>query len=57
MNVINFPALVDYEQANFSHSFFQDLMPTFQEFKEAQPAQIQNAADVCLLYTSDAADE
>ena len=46
MNVINFPALVDYEQANFSHSFFQDLMPTFQEFKEAQPAQIQNAADV-----------
>ena len=46
MNVINFPALVDYEQANFTHTFFQDLMPTFQEFKEAQPAQIQNAADV-----------
>ena len=46
MNVINFPALVDYESANFTHSFFQDLMPTFQEFKEAQPAQIQNAADV-----------
>ena len=46
MNVIDFPALADYEQANFSHSFFQELMPTFQEFKEAQPAQIQNAADV-----------
>ena len=46
MNVIDFPSLVDYEQANFSHSFFQELMPTFQEFKEAQPAQIQNAADV-----------
>ena len=46
MNVINFPARVDYEQANFTHTFFQDLMPTFQEFKEAQPAQIQNAADV-----------
>ena len=46
MNVINFPALVDYEQANFTHTFFQELMPTFQEFKEAQPAQIQNAADV-----------
>ena len=46
MNVIDFPALADYEQANFSHTFFQELMPTFQEFKEAQPAQIQNAADV-----------
>jgi hypothetical protein len=46
MNVIDFPALVDYEQANFSHTFFQELMPTFQEFKEAQPAKIQNAADV-----------
>ena len=46
MNVIDFPALADYEQANFSHSFFQELMPTFQEFKEAQPAKIQNAADV-----------
>ena len=46
MNVIDFPALVDYEQANFTHTFFQELMPTFQEFKEAQPAKIQNAADV-----------
>ena len=46
MNVINFPALADYEQANFSHSFFQDLMPTFQEFKEAKPAKDQQAADV-----------
>ncbi len=39
-------SFADYEQANFSHSFFQELMPTFQEFKEAQPAKIQNAADV-----------
>lgn len=46
MNVIDFPALADYEQANFTHTFFQELMPTFQEFKEAQPAKIQNAADV-----------
>ena len=46
MSVINFPALVDYEQANFSHSFFQELMPTFQEFKEAKPAKDQQAADV-----------
>lgn len=46
MSAINFPALVDYEHANFSNSFFQDLMPTFQEFKDAQPAQMQNAADV-----------
>ena len=46
MNVIDFPALADYEQANFTHTFFQELMPTFQEFKEAQPAKIQNAVDV-----------
>ena len=46
MNVIDFPSLVDYEQANFTHTFFQELMPTFQEFKEAQPAKIQNAIDV-----------
>ena len=46
MNVINFPALVDYEQANFSHSFFQDLMPTFQEFKETKPAKDEQVANV-----------
>ena len=46
MNVIDFPALADYEQANFSHSFFQELMPTFQEFKEAKPAKDQQAEDV-----------
>ena len=46
MSVINFPALVDYEQANFSHSFFQELMPTFQEFKEAKPAKDQQSANV-----------
>ncbi len=46
MNTINFPALVDYEQANFSHSFFQDLMPTFQEFKETKPAKDEQVANV-----------
>ena len=46
MSVINFPALVDYEQANFSHSFFQDLMPTFQEFKETKPAKDEQTANV-----------
>ena len=46
MSVINFPALVDYEQANFSHSFFQELMPTFQEFKEAKRAKDQQSANV-----------
>ena len=46
MNVIDFPALADYEQANFSHSFFQELMPTCQEFKEAKPAKDQQSANV-----------
>ena len=46
MNVIDFPALADYEQANFSHSFFQELMPTFQEFKEAKPAKDEQTANV-----------
>ena len=46
MNVINFPALVDYEQANFTHTFFQELMPTFQEFKEAKPAKDEQVATV-----------
>ena len=46
MNVIDFPALADYEQANFSHTFFQELMPTFQEFKEAKPAKDEQVATV-----------
>ena len=46
MNVIDFPSLVDYEQANFTHSFFQELMPTFQEFKEAKPAKDEQTANV-----------
>ena len=46
MNVIDFPSLVDYEQANFTHTFFQDLMPTFQEFKEAKPAKDEQVATV-----------
>ena len=46
MNVIDFPALADYEQANFTHTFFQELMPTFQEFKEAKPAKDQQSANV-----------
>jgi len=46
MSVINFPALVDYEQANFSHTFFQELMPTFQEFKETKPAKDEQVATV-----------
>ncbi len=46
MNVINFPALVDYEQANFTHTFFQELMPTFQEFKETKPAKDEQVANV-----------
>ena len=46
MNVIDFPSLVDYEQANFSHSFFQDLMPTFQEFKETKAQRDEQSANV-----------
>ena len=46
MNVIDFSALADYERANFSHSFFQELMPTFQEFKEAKPAKDEQTANV-----------
>ena len=46
MNIIDFPSLVDYEQANFSHTFFQELMPTFQEFKEAKPAKDEQTANV-----------
>ena len=46
MNVIDFPALADYEQANFSHSFFQELMPTFQEFKETKAQRDEQSANV-----------
>ena len=46
MNVIDFPSLVDYEQANFSHTFFQELTPNFQEFKEAKPAKDEQTANV-----------
>ena len=46
MKTIDYTALVDYETANFSHSFFQDLMPTFQEFKETKPAKDEQVATV-----------
>ena len=39
-------SLAEYEQANFSHTFFQELMPTFQEFKEAKPAKDEQVANV-----------
>ena len=46
MSAIDFAALADYEQANFTHTFFQELMPTFQEFKEAKPAKDEQVANV-----------
>ena len=46
MNVIDFPALADYESANFSHTFFQELMPTFQEFKETKAQRDEQSANV-----------
>ena len=46
MKTIDYTALVDYETVNFSHSFFQDLMPTFQEFKETKPAKDEQVATV-----------
>lgn len=46
MSAIDFAALADYEQANFTHTFFQELMPTFQEFKEAKPAKDEQTANV-----------
>ena len=46
MSAIDFAALADYEQANFTHTFFQQLMPTFQEFKEAKPAKDEQTANV-----------
>jgi hypothetical protein len=46
MNVIDFHALADYEQANFSHTFFQELMPTFQEFKETKAQRDEQSANV-----------
>ena len=39
-------SLAEYEQANFSHNFFKDLMPTFAEFKETKPAKDQQVANV-----------
>ena len=39
-------SLAEYEQANFSHSFFQELMPTFQEFVETKPAKDGQVANV-----------
>jgi hypothetical protein len=39
-------SLAEYEQANFSHTFFQELMPTFQEFKETKPAKDEQVANV-----------
>jgi hypothetical protein len=46
MSAIDYTALVDYEQANFTHTFFQELMPTFQEFKEAKPAKDEQVSNV-----------
>ena len=46
MSAIDYTALVDYEQANFSHSFFQELMPTFQEFKETKAQRDEQSANV-----------
>ncbi|WAX23031.1 hypothetical protein [Synechococcus phage S-M1] len=46
MSAIDFAALADYEQANFTHTFFQQLMPTFTEFKEAKPAKDEQVANV-----------
>ena len=46
MSAVDFAALADYEQANFTHNFFQQLMPTFQEFKEAKPAKDEQVANV-----------
>ena len=46
MSTIDYTALADYEQANFFHNFFQELMPTFQEFKEAKPAKDEQVANV-----------
>jgi len=39
-------SLAEYEQANFSHNFFKELMPTFQEFKETKPAKDEQVANV-----------
>ena len=46
MSAIDYTALVDYEQANFSHTFFQELMPTFTEFVETKPAKDEQVANV-----------
>ena len=39
-------SLAEYEQANFSHTFFQELMPTFTEFVETKPAKDGQVANV-----------
>jgi len=39
-------SLAEYEQANFSHTFFQELMPTFQEFVETKPAKDEQVDNV-----------
>ena len=39
-------SLAEYEQANFSHTFFQELMPTFTEFVETKPAKDEQVANV-----------
>lgn len=46
MSAIDYTALVDYETANFTHTFFQELMPTFQEFKETKPAKDEQVSNV-----------
>jgi hypothetical protein len=46
MSAIDYTALVDYEQANFSHTFFQELMPTFTEFVETKPAKDEQVDNV-----------
>jgi hypothetical protein len=39
-------SLAEYEQANFSHTFFQELMPTFTEFVETKPAKDEQVDNV-----------
>lgn len=46
MSAIDYTALVEFEQAHFTHTFFQQLMPTFAEFKETKPAKDEQVANV-----------
>ena len=39
-------SLAEYEQANFSHTFFQELMPTFTEFVETKPAKDEQVSNI-----------